>query len=72
MTDHEILDSLASDKCAACGNRKRRKQSHCSRCYFKLPPEMRQALYNRFDSGYQEAFRASMEFLQPKEEQIEC
>jgi predicted amidophosphoribosyltransferase len=64
MTDLEILESLDSEVCAACGRKKKSRMSHCRTCYYQLPPEMRKALYRRFDHGYQEAFRASLELLQ--------
>lgn len=61
----EILASLGSGICA-CGAKKRPKKSHCRRCYFALPPQMRQALYQRFGEGYEEAYEASLELLAGK------
>jgi ribosomal protein L40E len=64
MSDQEILDSLDSTVCAACNGKKQSRRSHCRKCYYKLPPEMRTALYRRFNEGYQEAFLASLKQLQ--------
>lgn len=69
ITDREIVESFSSQKCMACGKRKGKAMSHCKRCYYLLPPEMRSALYNRFGQGYEQAFRASIEYLGEKHEQ---
>ena len=63
MTDKEILDSLAGEICAGCGRKKKAMNSHCSKCYYTLSPEMRRSLYQRFNQGYQEAFLATLEVL---------
>lgn len=58
----QMLDILKGKECW-CGEWKKPMMSHCRRCYFALPPEMRQALYRRFGQGYEEAFRASLRAL---------
>ncbi|MEQ1762560.1 MAG: hypothetical protein ABL984_05360 [Pyrinomonadaceae bacterium] len=60
---YDIVQALGSDRCTPCGSRKIRKRSHCSRCYYSLPPEQRQALYNLVGDGYEEAFIASLKTL---------
>lgn len=47
----------------ACGAAKPSRKSHCRSCYFKLPLDMRAALYNKIGSGYEEAYAASLAFL---------
>lgn len=59
----KILESLGSSTCGACGGPKKPKMSHCRKCYYALPPSMRQALYQGFGAGYEEAYEASLEFL---------
>ena len=59
----EILASLRSMTCN-CGATKRPMQSHCSRCYFKLPKVLRSSLYQPFGSGYEEAFEKSRQTLE--------
>lgn len=59
----EILESLGSTTCEACGGPKKPKMSHCRSDYFKLPPNMRSDLYQGFGEGYEEAYEASLEFL---------
>jgi len=63
LTDQQMLDDLAGTKCRGCGGTKGRRMSHCRACYFKLPKKMRNDLYKRFDSGYQEAYIESLKFL---------
>lgn len=59
----EILHALGDTRCRSCGGSKKPKMSHCRKCYFALPPNMRHALYNGFGDGYEEAYEASLEFL---------
>jgi uncharacterized paraquat-inducible protein A len=59
----EILRSLQSTKCEACGSSKKAMKSHCSRCYFKLPKRLQRNLYLGFGVGYEEAFEISLTFL---------
>lgn len=58
-----ILDNFIGTECAGCGKYKPSKMSHCRRCYFKLPKYLRDPLYKPFGGGYEEAFRASVRFL---------
>lgn len=62
LSDQEILNILQSDKCH-CGKSKKPRMSHCTNCYYKLPPQMRNDLYKPFFGGYQEAFRESINYL---------
>lgn len=59
----EILESLGSTVCGACGGVKREKMSHCTSCYYALPQFMRKALYKRFGEGYEEAYEDSLKYL---------
>jgi hypothetical protein len=65
MTEEKksTLADFLGTKCSGCGGAKRSRMSHCRRCYYWLPPTMRQALYRRFGQGYEEAFTASVEYL---------
>jgi len=64
MTDNQMLDSLTGTKCESCGGGKQSMRSHCRKCYYTLPPEMRRALYRRFYEGYQLAFLNSLDYLE--------
>jgi hypothetical protein len=65
LTDMEIVQALKSTDCQ-CGREKKSRMSHCSRCYFRLAPEMRQQLYKKLGQGYEEAYRESLEILNQK------
>lgn len=56
------LQELQRQTCY-CGAEKSEGQTFCRREYFKLPPAMRQALYNRIGQGYREAYLAAREYL---------
>lgn len=65
LTDRDILDALMSSQCQ-CGAKKKSRMSHCSKCYYKLPPEARSTLYRKFGSGYEQAYRNSLVILNGK------
>jgi hypothetical protein len=60
LQDHGIFTNLRGTVCA-CGGEKNAGKSFCRADYFKLPREMRAALYQR--AGYADAFRAALAFL---------
>lgn len=63
-TDREMLDNLInSTDCLACGGKKRKRQSFCYSCYMRLPKGLQHRLYQRFDEGYQPAFREALSQL---------
>jgi hypothetical protein len=59
-SEHGIWTNLRGDACA-CGDPKSPGKSFCRRDYFKLPHEMRSALYQR--ENYVDAFRAALKYL---------
>lgn len=61
--DAQALRELNEIVCAGCGKAKGHGRSFCQKCYFKLPPNMRQALYKSFGSGYSSAYDAAKEWL---------
>lgn len=44
-----------------CGREKRRGQTFCHWCYYRLPTHIRKALYRRIGEGYEEAYRDALE-----------
>lgn len=56
----ELILSLNSGLCPACGGQKERHHSLCSGCYFRVPNDKRHALYRRIGRGYEAAFAAAM------------
>ena len=63
ISERELVTSLASNKCPACGRHKRERQTFCGADYFRLPKEMQRSLYNGLDAGYAEAVSAAMHRL---------
>ena len=62
MSARELIRELGGTTCR-CGSRKQSRQTFCRRCYYKLPPPMRQALYNRVGNGYEHAYEQAEEYL---------
>jgi hypothetical protein len=69
-TTIELVRELAGSQCM-CGSRKRPNQTFCTRCYFRLPKEMRSALYRLISQGYEEAYEAAVKYLAEKQEEGE-
>ena len=63
MNTAECLRSLRSDQCPACKGTKSPHHSLCKRCYFRLPPGHRNALYREIGSGYEPAMNSALEYL---------
>ena len=59
----EAAREFESKQCAVCGQRKRKRQSFCARCYFSLPKNMQQDLWNPFGGGYEEAYSAAKDWI---------
>ncbi|HWC91353.1 MAG TPA: hypothetical protein VG433_16905 [Pirellulales bacterium] len=57
---HDLLASLASVQCPACGGLKAKSNSLCRPCYYKLPNVMRNALYRRMGEGYEPAMKDAL------------
>ncbi len=74
MTHDETWREFVGEICGGCHKRKVRGQSFCKDCYFRLPRELRQKLWQRFGGGYEEAHTESLEWLRtnnvPIEEQL--
>jgi hypothetical protein len=63
MKKKSILEDFLGTECSGCGGTKRSKQSHCGKCYYRLPKAMRLDLYKRFGEGYEAAFELSQKWL---------
>lgn len=55
-----------SEKCPACAKGKKERMTFCSRCYYRLPKDVRQSLYNLVGEGYEEAYDEAMKILGQK------
>lgn len=70
LTDLNVVLSLRSTTCPACGSRKQSAKTLCLRDYRRLPGKMRNDLYNRVRCGYREAVIAALQFLDVAEPAI--
>jgi hypothetical protein len=59
----DLLASLSSTVCPACGQLKGSRMTLCRQHYYALPNPMRKALYNRVGEGYEEALAAALDYL---------
>lgn len=57
-----LFFELSGRKCR-CGDPKQARQTFCVNCYYKLPSEVRVALYRRFGNGYEEAYAMAIDHL---------
>ena len=62
---HNLVRELRGTACR-CGNVKHSMQTFCAGCYYKLPGEMRRALYRRMGDGYEDAYSAAAKRLFPE------
>jgi len=65
MDDRRSVESLRGNVCPGPGPRhtKEAMQSLCKECYFRLPKEMRNALYRRIYRGYAQALTQAIGWL---------
>lgn len=63
MTTETLVHELARPACR-CGRVKRPRQTFCSRCFQRLPPALKRALYRRIGEGYEEAYAAAVAALE--------
>ena len=62
---HRGLVALVVTVCH-CNRRKEKRMSFCKTCYYRLPLEMRGALYQRAGHGYEEAYDEAVKYLEEK------
>lgn len=59
---HGLVQELKGLVCR-CGAPKNAAHTFCGKCYFALPLNRRQALYQRIGEGYEEAYAAALAVL---------
>jgi len=62
IDQRDLLKELAGSACR-CGRVKRPRQTFCSRCFQRLPPALKRALYRRIGEGYEAAYQAAVASL---------
>jgi hypothetical protein len=63
ITADQAVEELDGTTCKGCGRLKDSGKSHCRKCYFALPVDMRRALYRRIGQGYEAAYAESLKYL---------
>lgn len=66
-TDRDLVESLRSTVCPACGRTKKTRQTLCLSDYRRLPHGQRVALYDLLGDGYREAIGAAFVTLKVSE-----
>lgn len=61
----KLVAELKGTQCR-CGKRKRARQTFCSDCYYRLPRNLRGALYQLVGQGYEAAYQAAVDYLEGK------
>jgi hypothetical protein len=61
---HALFDELKGATCR-CGRVKKEMQTFCGQCYRKLPEVAQRNLYKRIGQGYEQAYAAAVEILEP-------
>jgi hypothetical protein len=63
METHEIWEAFLSNRCAGCDGRKRTRNAFCLNCYHQLPAKLKNALWQRFGSGFEQAYMACLSWF---------
>jgi hypothetical protein len=56
------LQVLKSDACQ-CERPKQVRRALCFKCFYRLPGEIRRALYSRIGQGFEKAYEEAVRFL---------
>ncbi len=65
----DLIRSLRSGICPACGAGKKRRNTFCGDCYYKLDRPLQAALYKPVGGGYETAVNTALRKLRPGEVQ---
>jgi len=63
METSDIFRAFSSHDCAGCGGRKRPMNAFCKLCYAQLPFRLKNALWQRFGSGFEQAYMGSLSWF---------
>lgn len=63
MNDSRAYELLRGVECPSCHGDKDRYRALCAVCYFRLPRDLRNALYKRVGAGYTQALNHALEWL---------
>lgn len=63
MESSDIFAAFAGTKCFACGGTKSRHNAFCKYCYQELPKALQNALWQRFGSGFEQAYMGCLSWF---------
>lgn len=63
MESTDIFAAFTGTACAGCKGTKRRYTAFCSYCYRELPKALQNALWQRFGSGFEQAYMACLSWF---------
>lgn len=63
MESNEIFAVFSGTKCAGCGGTKSRMNAFCKWCYRELPQKLKSALWQRFGSGFEQAYMGCLSWF---------
>ena len=63
MESWEIWDAFMSKRCAGCDGVKRPRNGFCKDCYRQLPPALKNALWQTFGSGFEQAYMGCLSWF---------
>jgi hypothetical protein len=68
MEQQESIDVLFSGSCDICGHAKAAKTAFCRKCYYSLPADKRQALWQPVGHGFEEAYDDALAWITDQRE----
>lgn len=63
VESNEIFAAFSGKVCAGCSGTKRRHVAFCSWCYRELPAALKNALWQRFGSGFEQAYMGCLSWF---------
>jgi hypothetical protein len=63
MNTREIWDAFTGIQCAGCGGVKRKFSGFCVPCYRQLPKALQNTLWQKFGSGFEQAYQACLSWF---------
>lgn len=63
MESDEIFAIFTARKCEACGGKKRPFTAFCPWCYRELPAALKNSLWQRFGSGFEQAYMGCLSWF---------
>ncbi len=63
METAQIWEAFMATHCAGCDGVKRPRNAFCVNCYRQLPAKLKNALWQKFGSGFEQAYMACLSWF---------